>query len=371
MSRTYYRLAPGTDVIPVAEAGVVFQSAGVRLRLDGASARFFAERVVPLLDGTQDVGAIAESIPEVSERDLRSHLDALADARVLTRSDAPASSSRTIASPFFDFLQSAGLPLDRAVDRLASMRIAVLGLEGAGAQVADALARAGVGTLLFADPGPCRPDDLGLMSLLPVSAAGRPRHDALADQLLARDDRLRVERLDADLTRDAVESFTEGADFLVSCFDRDFAAANHWVNHAAFAHRTPAIFAQLQGHRALAGPLVIPNETPCYMCARMRTLACAEDFEEAMATEEQLDARRAFAPAAPPAMPGVVSLLAGLVSTEILKAALAVGTPSHCASITEYDALSARFRTHPFLERPDCPVCQKKKTRVPPPALAE
>jgi ribosomal protein S12 methylthiotransferase accessory factor len=362
---TFYRLAPGMEVVPVDDEGVLFVSSSLKLRLDGASARFFADRVIPLLDGSREFGEVAKTVPDISGSALRKHLDDLTEAGVLRRDDREAASTRAPTSPFSDVLEGSGVPVAQARDRLAAMTIAVIGLESVGAQVADNLSRAGVGTLRLADPGPCRPDDLGLMPLLPASSPGRPRDQIVAEALRARDDRTRALPFEGpELTRESVSELGRGADFLVACLDRDLVAANHWVNRAAFEHGIPAVFGRVMGHRGVGGPLVIPGETPCYMCGRMRSLACADDFQEAMATEEHLDARRARSPEAVPAVPGLASMVGGLLSMELLKAALALGPPSLCGAFIEYDALAGDLRRHPFLERPDCPIC-KKKTAAP------
>ena len=53
IGKDYYWLAPGMEVVPVDDDGVLFQSDVVSLKLEGQSATFFAQTVLPLLDGAR------------------------------------------------------------------------------------------------------------------------------------------------------------------------------------------------------------------------------------------------------------------------------------------------------------------------------
>ena len=88
------------------------------------------------------------------------------------------------------------------------------------------------------------------------------------------------------------------------------------MNRACLKAHVPAVYVALEGAFAYVGPLVLPGEGPCYLCWRMRALACADDFEVAMAREEALDARRA--PLRRPLLPGLAATVDGLVAREVL-----------------------------------------------------
>ena len=53
--RVVYVLTPGTEVVPLTAGGVVFRSPVQSLQLEGESARFFAEQIVPMLNGQTSV----------------------------------------------------------------------------------------------------------------------------------------------------------------------------------------------------------------------------------------------------------------------------------------------------------------------------
>ncbi len=345
--RKYFALGAGVKVLPLPgdEPSVLFRSPAVALRLEGPSATFFADKVLPLLDGRRTVEDVAAALPDIGAGDLREHLESLADAKVLTCRDAPGNGAGTGPhAALDDLLDGLGLPAGRARERLSSMRVVLAGLGDHGGLLADLLARFGIGAVVVADPW------------------ASDRETAVRSWLESRPASPRIEIAETDaLDRSAVRQLADGADFLFGCFGEALPAADHWVNRAAHDTGVPAMFGRLEGHRALIGPVVIPDETACLMCWRMRYLACADDFAEAMAYEEHLDGLRQPADRAASAIPSLGATLAGMMATEFLKTALALGVPALAGNVIEYDALKAETRSHPVLRRPDCPVCGKKK----------
>ncbi len=176
--------------------------------------------------------------------------------------------------------------------RLAGLRVAVFGLEGPGAHAAALLASWGIGSLLLVDPYPCERGNLPLTPLGP-DALGLPRELAVQRALEAGGGGAPAEasRLPA-VTRDSVHALARDCQLLLGCFDTGFASATHWLNSASLRWRVPAMYAQLDGRGALVGPLVLPGRTACYLCWRMRLVACAKDFSAAMAREELLARQR-------------------------------------------------------------------------------
>ena len=53
-----------------------------------------------------------------------------------------------------------------------------------------------------------------------------------------------------------------------------------------------AAFVCLRATSTFAGPLFIPGRSACWMCYRMRALACEQDFDLGMTYEEHLDRKR-------------------------------------------------------------------------------
>jgi ribosomal protein S12 methylthiotransferase accessory factor len=360
----YYALARGVDVVPL-DASVLFRSDAVSFTLEGPSSVAFASRVLPLLDGQRSLADVSALLP-LSSAELRPHLDALVEAKVLIRSASvrPSPGTTGIGEPFRALLETLGMPREQAAARLAALHVVVFGLEGAGGHVADILARAGVGRLTLVDPFACRTEDLAAMPLV-TAGAGRLRQDVLREAIEAQRTGAHIDVGPARLEKEALPELARGASMLVGTFDRGFSAAHQWINRASQESGVPALYGHTAGHRGIAGPLVVPGETACYLCWRMRSLACEEDFAGAMAYEEHLDARREPVAADRPLFPPVPAYVGSVLATEALKMFLALGTLSLAGKVQEFDALTGAVTVHPVLFRPDCPVCQKKK-RTPP-----
>jgi ribosomal protein S12 methylthiotransferase accessory factor len=362
----YYQLAAGVDVVPLSDAAILFRSNTLAVKVEGAAA--LADHVLPLLVEPRSLDELQSAVDFPSET-LRQSLDALVAARVLERTTAPA--PRRVDHPFAAFLGELGVEAGEAAARLRDARVAIFGLEAHGAHLALELARLGVGTLVLADPFPVAASDELLMPRL-MPRHGSTRQQAIADALTTLAPDTTVVLAD-QLSRDSVYALTERASIVVGCFDRGFETAQHWVNHAAIAHGIPALFAELRTHVAIVGPCVIPGQTSCYMCYRMRRIACEDEYDEAMAYERLLNDRkwpslssRATAPFLPP---HIACVLAG----EVVKL-VAVGLPATLAGrLHEFDVLSLESRFHRVLRQPECPACsgEKKKPGRESPAFPE
>ena len=172
------------------------------------------------------------------------------------------------------------------------------------------------------------------------------------------------------MTRAEVAAIAAEVDLVVGCFDRGFAAANVWVNEAILERGIPALYGQLRTHVAVLGPLVLPGRTACYMCWRMRSIACADNFVEAMAYEEFLDRRRRPSLHERSVLPFLPELAASVLATQALVTLLGISTPALAGNILELNGLTLASEMHPLLQKPDCPACKKKLAR-PQPTLEE
>lgn len=360
----YYRLAEGTDVVPLDGDAVLFRSDVVSLHLEGESAVTFAERILPLLDGRRTVADVAADFPDLDVDDLRTHLAGLADAGVLRRSERPRErATATARDPFRAMLEALGVPADEGRERLRRFHVVVFGLEAHGAWAADALARAGVGRMTLVDPFPAEPADFALLPWREPAEGTDGLRQELARRALERSG---VEGSfatfeSAPLEADDVLELAGEADFLLGTFERGFGAAHQWVNRGALRHRVPALFGELRGTRMIAGPLVLPEEGACYLCWKMRTAACATDFRTAMGYEEHLDGRRRPGQHARPSLPPAAAQLGSMLAMEVLRTALALDKPAYASRVEELDLLGNERTVHTVLQRPDCPACQKKK----------
>ena len=372
----YYRLASGVDIVPLRNGHILIRSDTLTLRLEGGSSRDFVERVLPLLDGRRSLSEITRELPDLPGEDLSRHLELLAKADVLRSSDHPQgqqSIGQQALAPFLSMLESLGIPASESLDLLSRSRVAVVGLEGHGAHLASILSRCGIGSMVLVDPYPCELGNLALMPLLGPDSAGKARHDAVKAALGAQGCKTEiVTGGDQVITGEGIAALVADCQMLAGCFDKGFSSTNHWINRASLDLGIPAIYAQSMGHIALVGPMVLPGDTACYMCYRMRSLACAEDFSEVMTYEEFLDRMKRPALHERAVLPTTTAYVASLMALEILKHLLSLSQPSLANKVLEFDAFSLQTATHNVLQKPDCPVCsEKKKCERPHPLITE
>lgn len=354
-----YRLVPGTEWVDVDGQSAIFRSLRSQATLTGEAVSRFVAAVVPLLDGRHSLRELAAASAELPLEALLAHLKALADAGLI-EPDGGALPDDYLA-PLVSHLTTEGRAPGVLRDRLSGQRVAIFGLESAGAQLAREFARWGVRQLLLADPSPHRPDD-------PADLTGAPadsRQALLAAELRHRHPALDVQTPVAAWSAAAVDAAVAGVDVAIAAADREFAVLAQWVNKAAVAHRKVAAFCTLEGDSAWIGPIVFPEETACYMCYRMRAIACEDDYAAAMAFEERRDKDRgARGPREPTLMP-LASVAAGILAMELAKTLTAVGRHAAAGRVLEWNGMRGEPGVHTILRQPQCPVCAKKKATTP------
>lgn len=332
-----YSPAPGLEVVRLDDERFLLRSDFVALELSGDAGAELVEHVLrsphPL-----SLDEVARLMPRYRRESLEEELRRLVAERVLVSANrAYPPRQRQFAA----LLDALGMDVAAALDRLAQASVAVLGLEAHGALVARELADAGVGRLLLADPNA----------------------EAEVARALARDG-LELRTSDgAAVDREAVFEIVGDAQLAIVCWDRGLGAAAHWANEAAVEHDVPALFSELHGTKTFAGPLVLPHRSACWMCFRMRSLACESDFERAMAYEEHLDRARTSRLVERPLLPALAGQLASLLALEAIKLLVKLDQPKLAGKVIEFDGVASELHAHPVLAEPACSVCGKKAPR--------
>jgi hypothetical protein len=225
------RLNPAAAITPTA-LGVCVRTDLETLMLGGADASAFVAEVAPLLDGTRDRAAISLALGGYSPRSVTALLDAL-EARGLVEAvpETPPPSGLEGGSPHRGrrgqegFARAWSLGPEVLTARLAEARVLVVGRAPWCATAAIELQAAGVGA---------------------VRRAGD-------DDALEREAQASWSLLVAAVAPENLERI---------------------ARIARFAHRARLIslWSHLAGTKALLGPLVMPGETACRLCATVEAL---------------------------------------------------------------------------------------------------
>jgi adenylyltransferase/sulfurtransferase len=336
-------------------------SARRSLKLKGHSFREFHKRVVPLLDGRHTMEEIERSAADVfAAADLREALDMLGRQGILVEGDGLDLPEDTAArlTPQLNYLHEMTEGGRSLQSRLAGGTVAVLGLGGAGAATALGLAAAGVGKLLLVDPAPLAPSDLYHAPFFGADDVGRARADALADRVRASAPHVVAQPFrDAAESEDDVRRSIAGAGFVVCCLGPGQLNLTLKLNKVCVEDQVPWITCSFDGGEVVVGPAFHPGVGACYMCYRMRAVACAGNPEEAFAFERYLDRRKADDSAVRESLVFATNLAASLLGVETLKELTGFAEPSLVGRLLTIDLHDLRVQRHAVLRKPWCPVC--------------
>lgn len=359
-----YRLAPGLEIVRLDEERFLLRSDFVACGLSGETAVELVERVLSALGDPLTLDEIAARVPGYRRDSLHAQLEQFVGEGVLVRGGGESAPAR---SPYAALFEEVGLGADATLARLAAATVAIMGLEGHGAHVAQMLAEAGVGTLVLVDPFAFEHGHLALTPVCNPEAVGVPRELAVARHVARAGVETRTSGV-RELDREAVVGLTAGCDVAVVCWDRGLGAAAHWSNEAALQHGVRTLFSELRSTVSLAGPLFLPGRSACWMCSRMRALACERDFDLAITLEEHFGAKRRPLLAQRPMLPVLPVQLAATLALETLRLLVGLHQPTLVDKVLEFEGVTSMSQLHPVLVKPRCPVCSKKKTRAHPSA---
>jgi ribosomal protein S12 methylthiotransferase accessory factor len=353
---TRIRLSPSASVTPT-RAGVVLRSDLGAFQLDGEDVRLFVTRMLPLLDGSRDAEGMADALPETSRASVVGFLELLRQRGLIE--DAPelpdaAAEARQVQERFF---QKCGLAGGVGTARLRAARVVVAGLEPWGAVAAQELAAAGVGALHLLDDQPVSAGDLLAVRTWDASHLGHPRREAL---------RAAIARLAPDCTvttaplapQDGGEIAIAGGpwDLLITGLTADDLFLLARLARFAQAAGLRSVYAHLDGIEAWIGPAVVPRETACWNCFRLRRLANA-GFG---ATAHEVDGSLLAAPTPPRARAYLAPMAPAAGQLLALEAInlLAGYTPSRLPGrFLVHNLVSGEGAWHGVVRMPWCELC--------------
>ena len=260
---------------------------------EGRAARTFLPALLPLLDGTRSVDAICTLIGPRVRPAVENALDLLARSGLLIAGPRPAADggTRELAESLAAGSQLP-VPVVEIAARLGATSVRVLGDEGRCDGLARLLQRSGVSTLRGDAEEPCA-------SALVVAGPGADREGWNAIAL---------------------------------------ASGVHWLP-----------FGEFDGHLVTVGPLIVPRETACFECFRLRresTSGCAEELELFRGVAEPAPPRPTLFAAACAVAAELVVRWLGTKDPSLPGTAFTVGAEG-----------GVSIAAHSVLRVPRCPVC--------------
>jgi len=345
-----------------------FVSERRRIKLKGHSFREFQQHVIPLLDGRHTLEEIEHKVEGVFEpRDLEAGLRLLADQNLIEDSDEQTTPAGLIdrLAPQLNFFHEMGAKSHELQARLSNATVTIFGLGGAGASAAFSLAASGVGTLRCVDALNVVPADVYLSPVFCSSDVGRQRASAAARRIEASSPQVKVQTFTQSLESDAdVLAAVEGSDFIINCLDPGQSSAAYKLNRVCLKLDIAWTSCLLNGAEVAVGPTVRPYETACYLCYKMRTVACAGNPEDEFAFERHLDRRKQDDSARRENVVFGAGIAANLISLEAVKHLSGFFPTSTVGKLLIFDLLELTSTKHVVLRKPWCPACFKPQTEA-------
>lgn len=236
--------------------------------------------------------------------------------------------------------------------RLSEARVAVLGLGGTGSWVLASLLAAGVGNLRGADVDTVGPENLGRQILYRAEDVGKPKAQAMADEIARFNPAIRFEgRQQFVRTPEDVRGLIDGCDFLVvGCVGPRFTLYRS-VNEACVAAGVPyLIVSTLQ-----VGPLVVPGVTSCHACYE-GALRNDHAFYDTMV--ETLDVAGEATERMPQFGP-LVAASATRAGLEVVRHLTGAGEVESLGTVLQMNGLTLEWKKYPIARNVACRVCSK------------
>lgn len=330
------------------------------LKLKGHSFREFTRRVVPLLDGKHPWSEIQEQAAGVfSPEDLAACLELLEQQNILEDAgQSPDGETTPRMEPQRNLFHELGSSGTGAQEKLAAATVSVLGLGGCGTTAALSLAAAGVGALRLIDGLPVRETDVYFTPSLQLAAVGASRAVVAGRMIEASAPEVAVRVYDSELDSETdVRAVVEGSSLVVCCLDAGQSSVVYKLNRVCLDLAIPWICCALSGTEIILGPAVHPDSGPCYLCYRMRSVACARNPEDAFELERRLDRRGQDDSGRSENLVFSAGAAGNLIGVEILKELTGIAATSLVGKIAVFDLLEHSIAKHLILRHPFCPAC--------------
>lgn len=328
------------------------------LKLKGHSFREFRKNVIPLLDGSHTLEEIQSATQNIFRpEDLSECLGLLGDQGIIVEAEGTATPAVDRLLPQLNFFHDVA-PGANLHNRLMNATVAVIGLGGAGAAAALSLGAAGIGAVRCIDSSPMSAADLYFSPWLASGHPGSSRASTVAKLLNAAAPEVKVLVYEQPLeSEEQIRAAIHGTDIVVCCLDASQSNLIFKLNRVCLADNIQWISCSLGGAEIIVGPAVQPGHSPCYLCFRMRAVACAGNPEEAFAYEKYLDRRKQDDSARRENLVFSAGIAANLLGIEAVKQLTGLSEPSLVGRILTIRLTDLSIERHTILRKPWCPAC--------------
>jgi ribosomal protein S12 methylthiotransferase accessory factor len=357
------RISPAARMTAT-DDGILIGSDLGTFQLHGADVKVFAGVIGPLLDGSRDADQVAAAVTGYSRSSVLSFLELLRQRGLLESLDDAARGAGPAAGiePQERFFQAFALDPQATTARLRNAKVLLAGAEPWGAAAALELAAAGVGAIhLAAGDQIVSPEDLLALRAFGAGDLGRPRRDALREAILRQSPACAV--TGGPLAEDKKAGLkVAGGPFslLIAALGGDDLFGLQRVARFAHAAGLPSLYGHLDGFESWVGPVVMPGQTACWNCLRLRRLAVVSSHTAGAKAAHDLDAAGLKASPPPRARAFLAPMAAqnGLaLAMEALKLLAGYGPSQLLGRFQVSNLVSQETSFHQVVPMPWCEVC--------------
>lgn len=341
------------------ETGVLLRSDLGTFQLEGRDVQRFLAALTPHLADWQEQDALVAALGDYSPASVLSLLLLLQENGLLesrqTLDDSAPEAERWRGQEGF-FRKWTEDPAG-AMRRLRQARVLMVGLEPWGIVAAAEMAASGLGALHLLDAGEVRPADLLSVRAWDRHHLGLPRADALRGVLAEQAPWCSV--TSAPLLVDGASALqAPDADWdliLVALPGDDLRSLRAAARYAHASGRT-SLYGHIEGLDAVLGPGVVPGQTACWDCCRLRLLANADqpetahDLQAALLADSPAARERTY-------LAPMAATLGHLMALEAVKI-VADYTPSGLIGrLSTLSLVTLKTEQHKVIRMPWCETC--------------
>jgi adenylyltransferase/sulfurtransferase len=339
-----------------------FISDSRRIKLKGHSFREFQRDLLPLLNGALTLAEIQEEVADLfAPKDVEACLLLLIENNLLedagTSVLSPEEQKRL--APQLNFLHEATGEAQETQQKMKEKTVAILGLGGPGATAAISLASAGIGAIIGIDNEKTTPADPYLSSVFAPGDEGTGRTEVVRNKLAELSPATTYIAYDGPLNTDEdIQKALGQADFIICALDAGQSSIVYKLNRVCLAGKKDWLVCQAAGVEVSVGPLIVPEETACFLCLKMRVVACAEIPEDEFAFQRYFDRHKQDDSATRENLVFGTNLAGQLAALETIKYFTDSLERTTLGRVAVVDLLDLTITKHMVLRKPWCPACQ-------------
>jgi thiazole/oxazole-forming peptide maturase SagC family component len=352
--------------IPMDKERWQLRTGGQISMLSGRSVADLIPLILPLLDGNHTIKEIIFSLSDrVDQKVVLQVLDILNKKRFLEDASEERSFEifdeglKRYVQQILLFSHTCDDKYERQ-DDLKRARILIIGLGQIGTEVLCSLASSGIGKITGVDSGVIKEKDKNTNPFYTKEDIGKPKCETARTTIQKLNPYISLKGIKKEIksAKDVKDLIPEGCNLVIVCMDRPAVSIYDWVNEACLEKSIPWMRGSLDEQIGVIGPLIIPYQTACYECYKLRRESNLALHTEEIAFENYLkrnpDNKVEYGTVIP-----FVKIVANFIALEVLKFLSQFDFPVTCGSILQINLYGLEYTISKILKLPRCPACGK------------